>query len=80
MATLDTSLSHLAKLIYLMAPAYTANMAPPFVRYWTGWNRPISERWLGAHKTVIGFAAGVLAAVLVTYLQSRIAWEGSLVS
>lgn len=71
---------HLAKLMYFMAPAYAANMAPPFIRYWTSWNRPISERWLGAHKTVIGFAAGVLTAVIITYVQSRIAWEGSLVS
>jgi CDP-2,3-bis-(O-geranylgeranyl)-sn-glycerol synthase len=63
-----------------MAPAYAANMAPPFVRYWKGWNRPISERRLGSHKTVVGFALGVLAAVLVTFLQSRLAWEGAVVA
>src|SRR2546430_9192871 len=57
------------QLVYFMAPAYLANMAPPFVRYWKGWNRPISRRWLGAHKTVLGFAAGVLAATLVTFVQ-----------
>jgi CDP-2,3-bis-(O-geranylgeranyl)-sn-glycerol synthase len=55
-------------------------MAPPLTRYWTGWNRPISERWLGTHKTVVGFGAGVLAAVLVAFAQSRIAWEGALTS
>src|SRR2546430_1936440 len=55
-----------------MAPAYVANMAPPFVRYWKGWNRPISRRWLGSHKTVVGFGAGVLRAVLVTWLQARL--------
>jgi CDP-2,3-bis-(O-geranylgeranyl)-sn-glycerol synthase len=63
-----------------MAPAYVANMAPPFIRYWTGWNRPISARWFGDHKTVMGFAAGVLAAVLMAFLQSRMAWTGSLTS
>jgi CDP-2,3-bis-(O-geranylgeranyl)-sn-glycerol synthase len=63
-----------------MAPAYIANMAPPFVRYWSGWNRPISQRWLGSHKTVMGFGIGVLAAVAVTFVQSRVAWEGSLVA
>jgi CDP-2,3-bis-(O-geranylgeranyl)-sn-glycerol synthase len=63
-----------------MAPAYAANMAPPFVRYWRGWNRPISERWLGSHKTIVGFGAGVLAAVAVTHAQSRIAWDGALLS
>ncbi len=68
------------QLLYFMAPAYAANMAPPFVRYWKGWNRPISERRLGSHKTVVGFALGVLAAVLVTFLQSRLAWEGAVVA
>jgi len=68
------------QLLYFMAPAYAANMAPPFVRYWRGWNRPISRRWLGAHKTVLGFALGVLAAVTTTFIQSRIAWDGALVA
>jgi len=31
-----------------MAPAYLANMTPPFMKYWKGWNPPISRRWLGA--------------------------------
>ena len=70
--------ARLVRLLYFMAPAYAANMAPPFVRYWKGWNRPISERRLGSHKTVVGFAVGVLAAVLVTFLQSRLAWNGAL--
>lgn len=80
MLTTDTSLSHVAALAYFMAPAYVANMAPPFIRYWPGWNRAISARWLGDHKTVMGFAAGVSAAVLMTCVQSRIAWEGGLIS
>src|SRR5256885_1188018 len=66
------------QLVYFMAPAYLANMAPPFVRYWKGWNRPISRRWLGAHKTVLGFAAGVLAATLVTFVQWLSGWAGSI--
>lgn len=69
-----------AQLLYFMAPAYTANMAPPFVKYWPGWNRPISERWLGSHKTVIGFAAGILAACATTLAQSSMAIPGSLVA
>jgi CDP-2,3-bis-(O-geranylgeranyl)-sn-glycerol synthase len=28
----------LAQLFYLMLPVYFANMAPPFVKYWSGWN------------------------------------------
>jgi CDP-2,3-bis-(O-geranylgeranyl)-sn-glycerol synthase len=63
----------LLSLLYFMLPAYAANMAPPFVRYWTGWNRPIHARLLGSHKTVVGFAVGVTAGVLVTATQAAIA-------
>lgn len=73
---LSPVLFRVLQLVYFMAPAYVANMAPPFVRYWRGWNRPISERWLGSHKTIMGFAAGVLGAVAVAFLQSRLAWGG----
>lgn len=55
-------------------------MAPPFVRYWPGWNRPIHERWFGAHKTLVGFLSGVLAAVGATALQSWVDAPFSLVS
>jgi CDP-2,3-bis-(O-geranylgeranyl)-sn-glycerol synthase len=66
------------QLLYFMAPAYVANMAPPFVKYWRGWNPPISRRWLGDHKTVLGFAAGVSAAALTALAQSYLAWPGAL--
>ncbi len=69
-----------AQLLYLMLPAFAANMAPPFVKYWHGWNRPISERWLGSHKTIIGFSAGIVAAIVTTFVQSRIDWSGALIS
>lgn len=62
----------LLELLYLMAPAYLANMAPPFVRYWKGWNRPIHARTLGDHKTVVGYALGVLTAVMATGVQAAI--------
>jgi CDP-2,3-bis-(O-geranylgeranyl)-sn-glycerol synthase len=63
---------HLLQLAYLMLPAYTANMAPPFVRFWPGWNRPIHAAALGNHKTVVGFATGVAAAGLTTGAQAAI--------
>lgn len=62
----------LLELLYFMAPAYLANMAPPFARYWRGWNRPIHERLLGSHKTVIGAAFGVAAGILATAAQAAI--------
>lgn len=67
-----------AQLIYLMLPVYVANMAPPFVKYWPGWNRPISRRWLGDHKTVVGFLLGVAAATVITFMQSLIGWREGL--
>jgi CDP-2,3-bis-(O-geranylgeranyl)-sn-glycerol synthase len=80
MDTLTAALFRVLQLLYFMAPAYAANMAPPFVRYWKGWNRPINERRLGTHKTVMGFGLGVLGAVAATFIQSRIGWEGALVA
>lgn len=64
---------HVLQLLYFMAPAYVANMVPPFVRFWPGWNRPIHARLLGEHKTVLGFAVGVLAGILATALQATLA-------
>lgn len=64
--------TRLLQLAYFMLPAYCANMAPPFTRYWRGWNRPIHERLLGRHKTVLGFLAGVGTGVLMTGVQYRI--------
>jgi CDP-2,3-bis-(O-geranylgeranyl)-sn-glycerol synthase len=69
---------HLAQLLYLMLPVYLANMAPPFVRFWRGWNPPISAPLLGSHKTVVGFSAGIAVAVIVAFIQAQMRWEGSL--
>jgi CDP-2,3-bis-(O-geranylgeranyl)-sn-glycerol synthase len=69
---------HVLQLVYLMLPAYLANMAPPFTRFWPGWNRPISRRWLGDHKTVVGFCAGLVVAFLVAFVQSKVSWSRGL--
>ena len=71
-------MKRLAELVYLMLPVYAANMAAPFARYWPWRNPPISERRLGSHKTTVGFALGVAAAVLTAFVQSTIGWEGSI--
>lgn len=65
--------AHVGQLLYFLLPAYVANMAPPFVRFWRGWNRPISRRWLGDHKTVVGFASGMLAALATAAVQAHLA-------
>jgi CDP-2,3-bis-(O-geranylgeranyl)-sn-glycerol synthase len=71
---LETTFYRILQLLYLMLPAYAANMAPPFVKYWRGWNPPIAVRHLGSHKTVVGFVMGVVAALVVTFVQSRVGW------
>ena len=68
------------QLMYFMAPAYVANMVPPFLKYWKGWNPPINRRWLGSHKTVLGFTAGVLAAVLTAAVQSHLGWSADAIT
>lgn len=65
------SAARLLALFALFAPAYAANMAPPFVRYWKGWNRPLHRRLLGEHKTVLGTALGLCAALVVAGVESR---------
>lgn len=72
------TLARLIQLVYFMLPAYAANMAPPFMRFWTGWNPPLSRRWLGSHKTTLGFGAGVLVAVVTAFIQARIGWSGAI--
>jgi CDP-2,3-bis-(O-geranylgeranyl)-sn-glycerol synthase len=72
-------LIRLVDLLYLMLPVYAANMAPPFVRFWPLWNAPISRRWLGDHKTVLGFSFGIIAAIVTTHAQSWIAWDRGLI-
>lgn len=71
--------THVLHLLYFMAPAYLANMAPPFARRWKGWNRPIHERLLGRHKTVVGFALGATTGMLATAAQAWIAAPFALV-
>lgn len=73
---MDDIASRLPALLYFMAPAYLANMAPPFARYWKGWNAPIHAASLGTHKTVVGFALGVVVALVATALQARVALPG----
>jgi CDP-2,3-bis-(O-geranylgeranyl)-sn-glycerol synthase len=62
----------LLELVYLLLPAYVANMAAPFAKFWPGPNRPIVARWLGDHKTVVGVLLGIVAGVLTSYMQSRL--------
>jgi CDP-2,3-bis-(O-geranylgeranyl)-sn-glycerol synthase len=76
MSTLDRA----AWLVYFMLPAYAANMAPPFTRFWHGWNPPLSRRWLGGHKTLLGCLAGVVAAAVTAAIQAGLGWDGAIVT
>jgi CDP-2,3-bis-(O-geranylgeranyl)-sn-glycerol synthase len=74
------TLFRVAQLVHFMLPAYAANMAPPFMRFWPGWNPPLSRRWLGSHKTLLGFVAGVVTAVATAAIQACIAWDSAIVT
>ena len=67
------------QLLYLMLPVYAANMAPPFVKFWPGWNKPLDERRLGAHKTVMGVVFGLIAALATAWAQWQVGWQDALV-
>jgi len=67
------------ELLYVMLPAYAANMAPVLCRK-LPWSAPVDfgmrvrgERLLGAHKTWRGFVCGVCAALL-TGLIMQVYW------
>jgi hypothetical protein len=52
----------LVALVSVMVPAYAANMAAALAKFWPGWNRPISRRWLGDQPSqwvALGFAQGI---------------------
>ena len=83
MVTAESGLAAMAsalQLLHLMLPVYAANMAAPFARLLPGEPRPISQRWLGAHKTWRGCALALLAATATAWAQSRLAWSEALVS
>jgi CDP-2,3-bis-(O-geranylgeranyl)-sn-glycerol synthase len=63
-------------LIYLMLPAYIANMMPVFVKKINFLNTPVDfnkkykgKPVLGSHKTWRGLFFGVLGAVIIAYIQ-----------
>lgn len=61
------------KLIYFMLPTYFANMAPVFGRFvFKRFNHPISKRLCGEHKTWKGLILGVLAAIIVSFIQYKL--------
>lgn len=73
----NSFISLLWKCLYLMLPAYFANMAPVIVKKINLFNYPIDmntklnkKPLLGSHKTFRGFAFGVAFAILIAYLQS----------
>lgn len=71
----------LIQLLYLMIPAYVANMAPPVLAKYSPWNAPMDFgfslggiRIFGDHKTWAGFVVGVLAALIVGTFMSHTYW------
>ncbi len=55
--------------MYLMVPAYFANMMPVFVKKVNFLNKPIHKELLGDHKTWRGLVFGVIAGIILAYIQ-----------
>lgn len=63
-------LSIILSSLYLLLPAYLANMCPIFAgRLKLPLGRPISEKYLGSHKTWRGFYAAYFGAFLMLFIQ-----------
>lgn len=70
------------QVLYLLLPAAFANMAPIFFKdswKWLAFPIDLNKKWkgkpiLGSHKTVRGFVAGILMAILIAFLQKQL-WE-----
>lgn len=59
--------------LYLFLPVYAANMAPvPASKIAGRWNRPLWEARLGKNKTLVGTSAGLLAGLLVVFVESEL--------
>ncbi len=52
-----------------MLPAYFANMAPVIFKKIDILDKPINEKLLGSHKTWRGLFFGVLAGIVIAYIQ-----------
>lgn len=70
---LNESLFVVLQLTYYFLPAYVANMMPVIGKDWMrGLARPVSARWFGNHKTWRGIVLGVLGAIIIAFVQSRL--------
>lgn len=64
------------QLVYLMIPAYIANMTPPIAAKFIKWNTPIDFGFklggkpiFGPHKTWRGLIFGIITAVVAGYFM-----------
>lgn len=56
-----------------MMPAYFANMAPVFGRFFLkNFNIPISEKYFGVNKTWKGFMLGVVSGIIISFVQFKL--------
>ena len=58
--------------IWFMMPAYAATIIPLYVKKINFLNYPVSERLFGKNKTYRGFFFGILASILIAYIQIMI--------
>ena len=62
--------------LYLFLPAYFANMCPVFAgKLKLPLGKPISEKYLGSHKTWRGFYMAYIGALLILFLQAHFQFQ-----
>ena len=60
------------QLFYHFLPAYFANMTPVFARQIKILDWPINEKLFGSHKTWRGMIFGIIAAILISFIQLQL--------
>ncbi|MBI4145121.1 CDP-archaeol synthase [Candidatus Woesearchaeota archaeon] len=71
---LNESMFAVLQLGYFFLPAYVANMMPVIGKDWLkDLARPVNAHWFGGHKTWRGIVLGVIGAIVIAFVQSRLA-------
>lgn len=71
------SLQFIGDSLWFFLPALVGNQFPGFAVWVLArighpeWNVPVSERWLGSHKTWLAYPAAMWGATLTTLMQGR---------
>lgn len=64
-------LTEIIQVLWLFLPAALANMFAAIIKI-PFLYKPINKKWFGSHKTYNGFIIGIIVAIIVLYLQTKV--------